>query len=63
MEKLKGPRQRQVTLRLPREVFYQLTAFCGKHDISLSEFLRCVVCSLSLQQVEIALSRLHEEVS
>lgn len=62
MEKLRGPRRRHVVLRLPREVYHELEEWCDARDLSLATFLESVVCSLSLRQVEIALSQLNQEV-
>lgn len=61
MEILRGPRRRCVTLRLPREVYYELDKWCDAHNLSLATFLESVVCSLSLHKVEIALSQLSAQ--
>lgn len=61
MEKLRGPRRRCVTLRIPREVYYELDKWCDARNLSLSTFLEAVVCSLSLHQVEISLSQLFAQ--
>ena len=47
-----GPRRRVVTLRLPKQVFFELSEWCEARGLSLPTYLEGVACVLS-HQVEL----------
>lgn len=49
MEKLKGPRRRQVTIHLKRECYVVLQRFCASRGIDLASYLETVAMSLGRQ--------------
>lgn len=61
MEKMVGPRRRQVTIHLKRECYYVLLRFCTSHGFDIATYLESVAANLAMQISCLELSGTSDE--